>query len=180
MRPIRHKVQGKLFQNDSQAALWLWRDGDVIPDGVTVETLYLRYALIVRGVEQPFFPAELLNDWGETLRGTKVYRWLRKHGELHPRAELFGYDANGNETQYFARDLEIFWKTPCFAISDPNTPITAQIPVEHLLVINPTVPTLEKIKRPAQIKLPLRRASVKWWQIPPVTLASFQFSDQLA
>ena len=177
MRPIRHKVQGNLFQDDAQAALWLWRDGDIVPDGMMPKTLYLRYALIVRGVEQPFFPAELLNDWGETLRGTKVYRWLRENGELHPRAELFGYDAQGNEMQYFARDLEIFWKTPCFAFLDAKLPLTERVLVEHVLVSDASATTLTQTKRPAHIKLPLRRASVKWWRIPPAKLATFQLTD---
>ena len=180
MRPIRHKVQGKLFHNGEEAALWLYREDDPVPAGISIDTVYLRYALTVRGYEQPFFPAELLNDWGETMRGTKVYRWLRENGELYPRAELFGYDANGDETQYFARDLEIFWKTPCFAFPDPKASLIERISLLNIMVVDASAPALEKIKRPRGIKMPLRRASVNWWRISPDKLTNFQFDDQFA
>ncbi|MGB1249798.1 MAG: hypothetical protein ACPG8W_04140 [Candidatus Promineifilaceae bacterium] len=179
MRAIRQKVQGKLFQNDGEAVLWLSRDGDPAIS-LTPSTVYLRYALLVRGYEQPFFPAELLNDWGETIRGTKLYRWLRENGELNPRAELFGFDANGKETQYFARDLELFWKTPCFAFPDPDAPLIDRVPLSNIMVLTPAANTLEKIKRPTGVKSPMRRASVKWWQISPEMLTQFQFGDQFA
>ena len=90
-----------------------------------VQTCFLRTAYLRRGTEQPIFPAFLLDDWGSEIRKLELYRWVAEFGDQFPRAELFGFDANGLETQQFLRDLEIHLPLPLFATAERAASVTA-------------------------------------------------------
>ena len=173
MRSIRQKLFGKLYRTEHQAILW--RAEDAIPvQGVIPETLYLRYALTVRGsAEYLVFPALVLDDYGNEIRKLKLYRWLREEGDYHPRSELFGYlQTTGQETQHFVREIELHYKYPIFAYPSLDTPLQDGIRVDAVVLADGAGQP-SQIKRPALMREPLRRAAVAWWQISAETLPTF-------
>lgn len=168
MKPIRHKVYGRLLPHPRQTAVWLQ----------TAETpgaapLYLAYALTLQGVESPIFPALLLDDWGNEIAKLALYDWLGEHGDLFPRATVFGFEADGRETQCFVRGLELHWKYPCYVYPQRETAVADGVPVAHMLMTDDERPAVEPIKPPADRPLPLRRARVRWWTGPAALLAAF-------
>lgn len=161
MRPINHEIHGVLFEKEGEAALLM--DNAAAP-------FYLRYAYIVQGPEDPIFPAFLLDDWGHEIRKLALYGWIEEHGNEFPRAELFGYELDGRETQVFLRALELYARYPCFIYPDKTTPVEQGRPLHHILIPDPAVTVPTKIKRPAEVELPLSRAKLSWWHVNPHTL----------
>lgn len=179
MRSIRQKLPGVLFAEPARAAIWWQRDEDDEPTSDKVSAsnqVVLRYALTLRGTEQPFFPAFLLDDWGNEVRKLGLYQWLRDNGDVYPRAELFGFDLQGNETQHFVREFELYYKYSCFAYPDLETSISDGVRVSHILLADETQPQLTRIKRPTTAKTPLRRVNAQWWSANSESLAAFRFS----
>lgn len=166
MQAIGQVVAGTLLLQDKQAALLL-RETKPAPDAE--DLVYMRYALVTRGPGDHIFPAFLLDDWGREIAGPKLYRWIRENGEQFPRAEIFGFEADGRETQAFLRELELYAKLPCYAYDDETRPVTAGYLLSAILLPDPTTSTITAIKRPQEIKYPLRAARVTWWQVPPGT-----------
>ena len=173
MRSIRQKLPGVLFNEREQAAVW-WQPP---AEGATsTEHVVLRYGLTMRGTEQPFFPAFLLDDWGNEVRKLGLYQWLRENGDFYPRAELFGFDLQGNESQHFVREFELYYKYSCYAYPSIETPIENGVRVAHVLVTDEVQTELTRIKRPTTATTPLRRINAQWWSAPAATLAAFRIS----
>lgn len=172
MRAIRQKIQGKIYEGNGRVAIWL-RQGDEVVEGVGVQEFYLRYALTVMGTEAHIFPALLLDDWGNEIKKLALYKWIRDHGELSPRAEVFGYTREGQETQYFLRELENYFKHPLYVFPAKATPLgEGKLVSAVMLTGDPEMQPIQ-IKRPADLAAPLRRSAVAWWRVPPVTLRNF-------
>ena len=87
-------MKGRLLDEGSRPALLL---------DETAGPIVLRYALVRQGTEEHILPAFLLDDWGAEIKGLALYRWIEEQGDYFPRAELFGFDAGGGETQVFLR-----------------------------------------------------------------------------
>ena len=153
MRPIQQRIQGQIFQKGAQVALLLAEAG---PD------LFLRFAYLRRGSEQPFWPALLLDDWGSEIRKLALYRWVAEFGDQFPRAELFGFDQNGMEAQCFLRDLEFHLALPLHVVAERQAPVTAGMQLTEL--VRPGEAGLRAAARPAALKPPLSQAAVRWWQ----------------
>ena len=158
-KTIRHKVKGRLFLQTAQnGLLWL--------DEAAAGVVYLRYALVTIGREDEIFPALLLDDWGNEMRKLDVYRWIREEGDLFPRAELFGYDRQGQEEQCFLREMELHLRLPCYAYLDAETPLAEGVRLVDMMLPQPDLAAPERIKPPDFIKPPLSYARLNWWQGP--------------
>ena len=159
------RVQGMVWQEGETAVLHLLNDA---PDKeATDHNLFLRYPLLQRGTEALLFPAFLLDDWGNEVRGMKLYEWIREFGEQFPRAEIFGLTQFGQETQLFMRDVELYAKLPCYAWQNRKADVETGILVNGVLLPTKGATDVVRIKRPAGIKRPLRSARLSWWQLPP-------------
>ncbi|MCP5098399.1 MAG: hypothetical protein GY943_22850 [Chloroflexi bacterium] len=168
MKAVKQRVQGKLIEQNGRFHLYLT---DPKPDRDAANLLYLRYAFVTLGPEDHIFPSFILDDWGNEIRGVKLYNWVRDNGNEFPRAEIFGYETDGQETQLFTRELELYVKLPCFAYTNPEAQVTEGVRLSSILLpdADTTEPTLVKRPSATQIKRPLRAARVKWWHIPITT-----------
>lgn len=164
MRAVKLQVQGQILSANGRFALLLHNPH---PEPESSSLVYLRLAFITVGVEEYIFPAFLLDDWGHEIKSLAVYDWVDEFAPQFPRAELFGFDRTGQETQLFLRELEQYSKWPCYAYPAANTAVTDGRRIEAILLPDETVRAPEKIKRPGWVERPLRRAQVQWWQVPP-------------
>lgn len=163
MKGARQKVQGEVWSDNGRFALRLQNDKPETDDGVVV----LRHALVTLGPEQHIFPTFLLDDWGNEVRGSKLYDWVRENGNAFPRAEIFGHTAAGQEVQLFVRELEIYVKLPCYAFADAATPLSDGVMLQAILLPDAAMAMPVRQKRPfVDLKRPLASARVQWWQIP--------------
>jgi hypothetical protein len=173
MKPIQQKLSGKLFVDGARSALWL----ALAEDGISAENypiqpteLFARYALVQYGSEAPLFPAFLLDDWGNELKGAKLYSWLVRQGHLYPRSEIFGYDLYGRETQRFVKEIEIDDPCYCYINADRHASVAIGTLINTVVVANPASTTPVESQPPAIIGAPLRKVRATWYQIPPLNL----------
>ncbi len=170
MRAVRQRVQGKLLEENGRFAFLLTNSK---PARDAENLLYLGYALVTLGREEHIFPSFLLDDWGNEIRGVKLFRWIRDNGNEFPRAEIFGYEKDGSETQVFARALELYATLPCYAYPSRTAPVTEGHLLKAILLPDASVTVPERIKRPSSdlLERPLRSARVQWWLVSPDTTA---------
>lgn len=173
MRAVSWHVQGKLFTGENGRSALLLQNLE--PQEETAVSLYLRFAFVTLGREEHIFPAFILDDWGKEIRGLKLYEWFAEFGEQFPRAEIFGFERNGEETQCFVRALEFYARLPVYVYVDGRAGVETGTLVEAILLPNPDVHEPVQSKRPSGWKRPLRSARVSWWQAPP-TLETFNFN----
>lgn len=174
MKAITHHVHGTLFQENGRSALLL---KEINPQEETADSLYLRYALIIMGIENPVLPAFVLDDWGNEIKSLALYKWIREFGDQFPRAELFGFEMDGQETQHFLRELELYATWPCYLYTTPSLPLYKGTLIDAVLLPQAKLLRPQRIKRPSSEKIsqPLRSARVSWWQVP-AKITSFDFS----
>lgn len=171
---IQQHIHGKLLSSsnpkeDGRRALLLL---DAAPESKTADSLYLSFALLVRGPEDHILPALLKDDWGNERHGLDIYGWIEDEGNYFPRTELFGYDVDGTQAQCFLRAIELYAKLPCYLFMAKNRPVTEGIRLQAILLPDESAETVQKVKRPSTLQRPLRSAAVSWWQVPP-TIATF-------
>ena len=142
MKVVAQRVQGKLLTANGRNTLLLHNPEPTAEE--TADSLYLRFAFVLQGIESPIFPAELLDDWGNPIKKWKMYEWILDYADEFPRAEIFGFDANGRETQCFLRDLEYAERVHCYAYADKELPIANGVRVEAVLL--PTVGLGESVR----------------------------------
>jgi len=175
VKSIKHHIHGKLFVKDEHGALLLI---DSQPAVKSVNSIHLRFAILIKGIEQPIFPAFILDDWGGEVKGLAIYEWIREFGDMFPRAELFGFEMDGRETQRFLRELEIHSRLLCYAYPDQNSLLSEGVLVSDFLLPDESVSVPIKIERPSQVNRPLRSSRGNWWRVNPVT-TSFDPSSSL-
>jgi hypothetical protein len=174
MKAAHQHIHGSLLTENGRSALLLL---NAEPETKTAVSLYLRYAVVVRGPEDHVLPAVLLDDWGKEISGLKIYGFLREQGDQFPRAEIFGFDLDGSETQLFVRSLELVSRLPCYAYTDVNAPLAEGVRLAAILLPDADTSVAVKIQKAGEtgMKRPLRSAQVQWWRVPPTT-TSFDFS----
>ena len=174
LKAVRQHIHGRLIQANGRSALLLM---DPKPEATTDDSLYLRFALVVMGPEDHVFPGLLLDDWGHEIRGLDIYEFIRDHGDDFPRAEVFGFDPDGSETQLFLRSLELHVRWPCYVYTSADAPLPDGVRLHAVLLPTDDVTAPQAIKKPNKetIKRPLRGAQVSWWQVPPDT-TTFDFA----
>jgi hypothetical protein len=177
VQAVGQRVGGRLLGEDEAE-----RDGRLAllltnfkPEPDVVDTLVLRFALILMGTEYHLFPSVLIDDWGGEVRGLTLYEWVRENGNQFPRAEIFGFNQHGASVQYFLRELELYARLPAYVYPDRETPLEEGRLLSAILLPDEAVGAPKKIKRPSQLKRPLASARVSWWQVP-ATLTQFDFS----
>lgn len=177
MRPLTQPIKGTLYRRDEAIGLLL---------AETESSLHLRFAFIVQGTEKLIFPAVVLDDWGRERNTLSLYRWVYEEGQRFPRAEVFGFTHSGRKTQIFLRDLEIFFKYPCYVYPGRNTPVSDGLRLDVVFL-----PAEEKLAAPAErdvppdLKWPLRHAAVTWQAATVAALATagwqrWNLSDEFA
>jgi hypothetical protein len=152
-------------------------------EGETVPTQYLRFAIPEMGPERPIFPAVVLDDWGQERAGMSLYRWVREEGDMFPRAEIFGYTADGVPEQAFLRDLELHFAYPVRVYPTIDTPLAEGVWLTQVVVVNTAVATPQPSTTPDPTHwptthplptFPFNHAKLTWWQIPPALLLPLQ------
>jgi len=168
MKVVTQRVQGKLLPANGRSALLL-RNPEPAAEQMA-DSLYLRFAFVLQGVETVIFPAELLDDWGNSVRGWALYEWVLEFADQFPRAEIFGFDSKGGETQCFLRDLEVMEPVRCYAYLNKEAAPAEGVLVDTILLPTAGVKSAEKIERPLlEGKRQLQFARLTWWQVPPET-----------
>ena len=157
MKAIYQTMHGRLHTTGRQTILIL---------DETADPVYLRCALLERYGAAAILPAVLLDDWGKEIKNLALYHWIREYGFQFPRAELFGFEPNGRETQYFLRDLEIAGKYPCYAYPSLETPLGDGRLLTAVFTPDDSLTSLERGKKPVEIEPPLSQAKVSWWRGP--------------
>jgi hypothetical protein len=127
----------------------------------------LRYAFVQLGTDDLVFPELVLDDWGHERKNLLLYRWVYENGYQFPRAELFGYDINGQEQQYFLRELDLQSRYPCFGYADYDMPLAEGIELSFIVIMREDSSQAELLKTGSEFDWPLRNAAVNWWQGPP-------------
>ena len=180
MKPITQQIAGQLVDDEEPVTLLLEERG---------RALFLRLAVREQGTNAPVFPALALDDWGNERSGLALYSWLYQEGQAFPRAEIFGFDRHGNEIQRFLRDLELYFRYPCFVYESEAAPIEEGRRVETILLPRPgsdaaAVATaigsgrahpenVQPDDLPPAVNWPLRHAAVNWqWVAPPEQLSA--------
>lgn len=163
MKSLTLQVNGRRFMRQNKQAL-------LLDDAAPPQTM--RLALIIRGTEQHVFPALALDDWGREKKGPGLYRWLYEEGPRFPRAEVFGFDARGTQTQIFLRDLELSFRYPCFIYEDSDTSFEEGHRLHTIFVPGPSQQTEPvKMAPPEELPWSMRHAAVRWRQIDASSLA---------
>lgn len=177
MRAVSQRIAGKLFIDNGRGAITLF-DPAAPKDGQ--DLLFLRYAFITRGPEDHIFPAFLLDDWGTEVRSLRLYDWVREYGDRFPRGELFGFEQDGRETQLFLRELELYARYPLYAFASRRQPVEEGVLLSAILLpVAGATAVPQRIKRPADIPFPLKRARVSWWEVgESVGELDFSFLDR--
>ncbi len=163
MRAVRQRVAGELLSQEKKSALILRQ---LKPAPESKDLVYLRYALVTRGRGDHIFPALVLDDWGQEKRSLRLYQWIRDNGDHFPRAEIFGFEADGRDTQAFLREMELYARYPCYAYPTDDTAVNEGRRISAVLLPDASVTAPVRIKTPQDLKLPLSAARVTWWQIP--------------
>ena len=162
----KQSMKGKLLTAGERAAVLL---------DESAETVFLRYALVDQATFGHLLPEVLLDDWGSEIRGLAIYEWIEKNGLYFPRAEVFGFDLNGRDKQFFIRELDLMARYPCYAYAQSDGPLSAGLLIEAVLLPDEGSRQPLRTKRPAGIERPLRDSAVAWWLVPTGEAAEFDF-----
>lgn len=166
LQVVGQQVAGKLLDQDKHTALIV---NDFEPSQELLSNLIiLRCAFVTRGHDggDHIFPAFILDDWGREIHGIKLYRWMRENGERFPRAEIFGYEQDGRETQCFVRELELYATLPCYAFLSAEVPVSKGRRISAIFLPTASAGEVRKIGKPDGVSQPLRSARVTWWEVP--------------
>ena len=158
MADLRKRIRGRIYNVEERALL-------LMDEAVT--SCYLAFALLERGTEQEIFPESLLDDWGHEIKSLDLYGWIQENGIHFPRAEVFGYDRGGNNTQCFLRDLDPLTKYPCYVFEEPRQEISEGVQVVAIGLLDGNADRPVRTKRPAGTESPLNNAKIDWWRISP-------------
>ncbi|MEJ2747503.1 MAG: hypothetical protein P8183_06300, partial [Anaerolineae bacterium] len=131
MKAVKLRVQGQILPANGRFALLLHH---LTPKPDAPQLVYLRLAFTTLEVEQPIFPGFVLDDWGNEIKSLALYTWFEEFASRFPRAELFGFDAQGRETQLFLRELEQYSKWPCYAYPAADTAVSDGVRIEAILL----------------------------------------------
>lgn len=153
---IVQEMHGQLLVADEGAALLL---------DSSANTVYLRYAFVERGSEQHIFPESVLDDWGHEIRSLSLYDWVVENGPQFPRAEMFGFLADGRRRQCFLRELDLTGGLICYVYQRRSSSLSEGSNIEAVLVAGPRSDQPRRIVRPDNIALPLAYARVAWWSV---------------
>lgn len=168
MSIVLQKVRGELISSNGRWALLL---------DDTAENLFLNFAYPVLESTEMILPELILDDWGKEIASLKLYEWIRENGLHFPRAEIFGFDPNGNPQQYFLRELDLMSRYACFAFRDRKSRPETGMLIEAALILSDNVSDPKEMVIPSEIKQPLRHIRVGWWQVRSESVHDFEFEQ---
>lgn len=157
MTPIKQRIRAKLLNIGEKSVLLL--DDQAQP-------VYLCFALVVRDSEVEILPESLLDDWGHEINSFYLYEWIQENGFQFPRAEIFGFDSRGKQMQCFLRELDLTTLYPCYVFDSIQTPISAGVLIDAILIPDHRIFQPRRINRPTDIEAPLKNSRVNWWHVP--------------
>ncbi|MBP9503232.1 MAG: hypothetical protein KBF17_13815 [Candidatus Promineofilum sp.] len=158
MKLIKKSVPGVLLVDDDLAVLRLDKTG-------SENRVYLSFAFITHGPGYRILPSVLLDDWGNEVSYSDLYDWIRDNGLRFPRAELFGFDPAGLQTQYFLRDLELFAEYPLYAFAEKDSTPDSAVLVRAIFLPGEAVDAPQRVATPDDIEFPLSKTDVEWWRV---------------
>lgn len=164
MQAVRQRVAGEILAQGREHAL-VWRS--LQPAADDPDLVFLRFPFVTRGPGDHIFPAYVLDDFGREIRSLKMYAWVRENGDRFPRGEIFGFEADGRDTQVFLREMELLARLPCYAYATPDAAVTEGVQLGAILLPDEAVDEPVRSGPPADWPLPIRAARVTWWRIPP-------------
>jgi hypothetical protein len=161
MKIIAQKLSGTLLVDGEITALLLDEQES------EANEVFLAYALATLGPESHILPSVLLDDWGGEVKHLALYRWFRDNAGRFPRAEVFGFSPDGQEVQFFLRDLELYGRYPVYAAPDRSSPPAEWMLLTAVLMPDPDVTQPQPADIPEAVVPPLREGRVSWWRVPP-------------
>jgi hypothetical protein len=164
MTALAQSIQGELHFSDEYGVL--------VVDQTRAEVC-LRYALVELSSGSLFFPELLLDDWGHEISTLELYRWIRENGPLFPRAELFGYDFEGNDRQYFLREIDQLSRYPCYGYATLGAPLREGLKVSSFVIAVDEPIQVQRVSDSGEITWPMSNAAVRWWQVDLTNSVAF-------
>lgn len=168
--------------NDSESI----RSAVILEEEPTADSpaLYLRFALVLQGLEWPVLPATLLDDWGREQNRLSLLQWVFDNGDLFPRAEIFGYWKNPVEgwveTQLFVRDLDLMSRWPVYVFTDPYAPPEEGTVVQWIALEHPQAALVEKIPEDQNGRIdPFLKHAAAEFVIAPSKIGPAEFWSQV-
>lgn len=149
------------------------RDTTALIFNLSCGPAFLRFALTEQDADRLILPDLLLDDWGHEINTLKLYGWIRDNGLLFPRAEVFGFDLQGGDRQYFLRDLDLMARYPCFGYTGPDSPLSDGLRIDHVVLIGPQEVEPESLSAPENIPWPMKNAALSWWRTSIENAPSF-------
>lgn len=123
-QPIADLFTGVILQQGTAQALAFGSQFNIEP--AFSGTFVVRYGIRFLGKpHQSIIPGLVVLDYGDMLTGEEAWDFLLKRSNLHPRAEVVGYQNDGSDDMVFLRALD-FAITPevlIFADEQANKPI---------------------------------------------------------
>lgn len=101
-------VEGVLWRSKASHILTLSPDV-VIPRATVVlqSPVVVRYAIARLGPNHlSVVPAVFVSEKGSMLYGHQAWQFMVKNYQLYPRAEVLGLQSDGDQVQYFLRELD--------------------------------------------------------------------------
>lgn len=183
MRPLALRIHGEIRElqiGDRELPDPLLLLGAIKPDRETPpppsqKTLFMRFCFVIQGIERPFMPAFVMDDWGNEVKKLSLFEWLYKDGDQYPRSEVFGFEAGHDgewaETQRFVREFELGAKFPTFVAAGRADFPKKEDRIRGILFVNSDANVVQRIKAPTRWPMPLKRTNLPVWEVPPSRLA---------
>ena len=163
---FEEKVDGKLTRTVRLDQILPSRDAALPADS---DRLWLRFGFVFRGTEKPMLPSFVIDDRGNENHRLRLMEWVYEKGDLYPRGEIFGYEVKGAgnwvETQIFVREIELQLRYFTWVVDDLKAP-PAGLTVHRFGLADPTAEKAERIARPEDWLLPLKRSQATCWRLP--------------
>ncbi|MFT5195503.1 MAG: hypothetical protein ACI85U_002523 [Candidatus Promineifilaceae bacterium] len=140
----------------------------LIPAGS--QLLWLRFGFAIRGTEKPVIPSFVIDDDGNEEHRLRFLEWVYNEGDRYPRSEVFGYEQDHNENwiemQCFIRELELSLRFFTWVVDKLNAGPGDGLRVDKLGVVVDGMAEPQRMKRPEDWLLPLKRSQATCWALP--------------
>lgn len=135
------------------------------------QRLWLRFGFAFRGNERPVIPSFVIDDNGNEEHRLRFLEWVYNEGDRYPRSEVFGYELNedGSDwiaTQCFIRELELSLRFYTWVVDDLKAGAGDGLRVDRFGIATDGLTKPQRIKRPEEWLLPLKRAQATCWALP--------------
>jgi hypothetical protein len=156
MSVLAQSIQGELHISDDHGVFHLDQSSPEV---------CLRYALVELSTGALFFPELLLYDWGHEIITLDLYRLIKENGPHFTRAEVFGFDLEGSDRQYFLRELDLLSRYPCYGYVNVDAHLSEGIEVnDFVIAVNESI-QVQRFPDSGEIIWPMSNAAVRWWQV---------------